>query len=80
MVLDTLTRTVNTFELPNPAPSTLSVADIGFGLAINPSNHDVFVTDNESKGAAEYAYPSGNLIGTVSCASGCIAVGVAVDP
>jgi hypothetical protein len=80
MVLDTLAQTVDTFELPNPAPSTLQVADIGFGLAINPSNQDVFVTDNENKGAAEYTYPGGSLVGTVACGSGCLAVGIAVDP
>ena len=69
-----------TFELPNKFPSSFPLPEDVFGMAINEDDHHWFVADNDDKVAAEFTYPGGKLVGTVPCGSGCIAIGVAVDP
>jgi hypothetical protein len=70
----------DTFELPNPNPKTFPITGIVFGMAINQSDDHWFVADALHNDAAEYAYPSGNLIGTVPGNPGGNLVGIALDP
>jgi DNA-binding beta-propeller fold protein YncE len=58
--------TAKTFELPNPKPTKFSLHAMPFGLAIDESMHHWFMSDWLGDFAAEYAYPSGTLVGTVS--------------
>lgn len=69
-----------TFELPNPNPSTFPVVGIPAGMAINELDRHWFVADGADNIAEEYSYPSGVLIGTVSGTSGGAMIGIAVDP
>jgi hypothetical protein len=69
-----------TFELPNPNPKTFPLLGIPIGMAINKLDHHWFVADANNQYTAEYAYPSGKLIGTVLCPSPCSPDGIAVDP
>jgi hypothetical protein len=70
----------DTFELPNPNPKTFPITGIVFGMAINQSDNHWFVADALHNDAAEYAYPSGTLIGTVPGNLGGNLVGIALDP
>ncbi len=72
--------TAQTFELPNPNPSTFPVAGIPTGMAINELDHHWFVADGSDNDAAEYSYPSGTLLGVVPGNPGGGTFGVAVDP
>ena len=70
----------DTFELPNPTPKSFPLAGILFGMAINRTDHHWFVADAMNNDAAEYAYPSGKLIGTVPGNAFGNVDGVAIDP
>ena len=72
--------TAQTFELPDPNPSTFPVTGVPTGLAINKLDHHWFVADGENNDAAEYSYPDGALIGVVPGNPGGGTFGVAVDP
>jgi len=70
----------DTFELPNPKPSTFPLSGSPWGMAINDRDNHLFVADNNGY-ADEYSYPSGVLIGTVPVNPGDGApAGIAVDP
>jgi hypothetical protein len=71
--------TAKTFELPNPAPATFRLHAMPLGLAIDESDHQWFMADWLGDFAAEYAYPSGKLVGTVSGNQYGQTRGVAVD-
>lgn len=68
-----------TFELPNPTPSTFALTGTPVGMAFSQRNHHWFVADSTNHDADEYDYPSGALVGTVPCCTGGVAIGVAVD-
>ncbi|HEY7981698.1 MAG TPA: hypothetical protein VID19_09470 [Candidatus Eremiobacteraceae bacterium] len=73
--------TADTFELPNPAPATFQLQGYPMGMAVSKGDHHWFVADSDNNDAAEYAYPSGALIGTVPGNSpGGYVIGIAVDP
>jgi hypothetical protein len=80
LVNDRRAVTANTFELPDPTPSTFPLAGEPIGLAINKLDHHWFVADAQNNNAAEYLYPSGVLVGTVPGNDGGEAYGIAVDP
>jgi hypothetical protein len=70
----------NTFELPNPNPSTFPLIGSPWGMAINEQGNHLFVADNNGY-ADEYSYPSGVLIGTVPVNPGDgTPAGIAFDP
>jgi hypothetical protein len=75
-----INNTLNTYELPNPSPSTLPLLP-GWptGVAISETDHHLFVVDAINHDAVEYSYPNGQLIGTVQDNSGGYPIGVAVD-
>lgn len=73
-------RTADTFKLPNPNPSTFPLARGATGMAISKRDKHWYSADFYY-GAAEYAYPSGVLIGKVPVnPSNGNAAGIAVDP
>jgi len=78
IAVDDHASTVDTFEPPNPNPSTFPVAYAPEGLAINERDNHVYITENRQ--AIEYLYPSGELVGAVPCGSNCSPFGIAVDP
>jgi hypothetical protein len=80
LVNDSDTGKAETFELPNPVPSTFPVVGTPYGMAINPLDHHWFLTDPTNNNAAEYKYPGGRLIGTVPGDPSGQALGIAVDP
>ena len=77
---DSFAATADTFELPNPVPSTFPLVGEPFALAINPLDRHLFVTDGFHNDAVEYTYPGGTLVGSVAGALGGNVDGVAVDP
>jgi len=72
--------TANTFELPNPKPSTFPLIQGPVAMAINQLDHHWFTADAWNCTAAEFLYPSGALVGTVPSPICGIPEGVAVDP
>jgi len=72
--------TAETFELPNPHPKTFPIDNGSLDLAIDRSNRHWFALNSQDSDAAEYSYPSGALVGRVSCEAGCVASGIGVDP
>lgn len=76
-------NSLQTFNLPNPAPSTFPLLP-GWptGMTINRSNLHVYVADEQNHNASEYLYPSGTLVGTVACCTGTPTgpYGIAIDP
>jgi hypothetical protein len=71
----------DTFELPNPTPSTFPlVAGFPIGMAINGLDHHIFVADASNHDAEEYLYPTGVLVGTVPGDMFGFPYGIAVDP
>jgi hypothetical protein len=80
VAVDQGAKTADTFELPNPSPQTFPLAGIDFQLALSRRDHHLFVADAQNNDAAEYAYPSGTLIGTVPGTSFGNLVGIALDP
>jgi hypothetical protein len=73
--------TADTFELPNPMPMRFQLQGYPTGMAISSRDRHWFVADSDNNDAAEYAYPSGVLIGTVpgNSPAGYL-IGMAVDP
>jgi hypothetical protein len=80
LVNDQNAATADTFELPNPTPSTFPLAGFPFGMAIDKKNHHWFISDAISNKSSEYTYPGGVLVGSVTGASGGITSGIAADP
>ena len=69
----------DTFELPNPKPSTFPMVGGGQGMAINARDNHWFIADFYD-GAAEYSDPNGGLIGQVQVnPSNGAAAGISVD-
>ena len=77
LVNDASRSTVDTFELPNPQPSTTGIPCCPIGMAYDTLHQHWFTTSITY--AAEYDYPSFTLIGTVPVTGGAM-LGVAVDP
>ena len=72
--------TADTFELPKPSPARFQLQGYPTGMAISARDRHWFVADSDNNDAAEYAYPSGALIGTVpGNAPGGYLFGIAVD-
>jgi hypothetical protein len=65
-------------ELPNPKPSQLRISVGGFGIAVNDSARDLFIAQIGGP-PAEFTYPGGQLVGTVSMPQGAYGYGIAVD-
>jgi hypothetical protein len=80
LAVDQGAKTADTFELPNPSPQTFPLTGIMFGMALSREDHHWFVADALNNDAAEYAYPSGTLIGTVPGNSFGNLIGIAIDP
>ena len=74
---DLLRSTVDTFELPNPKPSTFALPCCPLGMAYDALHQHWFSTSFTY--AAEYSYPSIAPIGTVPSQNGAM-FGIAVDP
>ncbi len=74
---DASKTTVDTFELPNPQPSTFGLACCPIGMAYDTLHQHWFTTSITF--ASEYDYPSFTLIGTVPVTGGAM-LGIAVDP
>lgn len=80
LVIDAEPGALETFELPNPTPMTISLPNyFPRAVAISPRDHHVFISDGSGAGAAEYSYPSGKLVGTVPGTGG-NSWGIALDP
>jgi len=77
LVNDASKSTVDTFELPNPQPSTIALSCCPIGMAYDTLHQHWFTTSITY--AAEYDYPSFTLIGTVPLTGGAM-LGIAVDP
>jgi hypothetical protein len=77
---DSGAEAADTFELPNPSPSTFYLSGYPFGMAINKLDRHWFTANLVSNDAAEYSYPSGKLVGTVPGNPGGRPFGIAVDP
>jgi len=80
LAVDQIAFTANTFELPNPKPSTFPLIQGPVGMAINQRDHHWFTADAFNCAAAEFLYPSGQLVGTVPSPACGIPIGIAVDP
>ena len=80
LAVDQTGFTADTFELPNPKPSTFPLIDGPVGMAINQLDHHWITTHSFNCTAAEYIYPSGKLVGTVPSPACGILEGVAIDP
>jgi hypothetical protein len=80
MTIDSMGPTADTFELPNPNPSTFALVGLPSALAINKTGRRIYVVDGSRNDAEEYSYPTGTLIGTVKGMTNSILAGVAIDP
>jgi hypothetical protein len=80
LVTDVFAATADTFELPNPVPSTFPMAGAPYDMVLSTGDHNIFTINAFLNEAVEYSYPGGTLIGSVSGASGGAIDGVAVDP
>jgi len=80
LIIDSMALTADTFELPNPNPSTFPLIGFPDAMAINRHDHHMYVIDGSRNQTEEYSYPGGTLIGTVSGQTNSILAGVAVDP
>ena len=80
LVNDPKAIAADTFELPNPKPSTFPLTGHPNGLAVNKINHHWFAADAANNIAYEYSYPGGKLIGSVPGNAGGTTIGIAVDP
>jgi hypothetical protein len=80
LVTDSQPANADTFELPNPTPSSFPIPGIVFGMAIDKSAEHWYVADALDNIAAEYSYPEGVLIGTVPGNNGGNLDGIAIDP
>lgn len=77
LVNDTRASTVNTFHLPDPNPSTVSVPCCPYAMALDELHNRFFYTSLNY--AAEYSYPNFKLKGKVTGHNGAL-FGIAVDP
>jgi hypothetical protein len=77
LVNDATASTLDTFELPNPQPSTTAIPCCPIGMAYDTLHQHWLATSITY--AAEYSYPSFTLIGTVPVTGGAL-LGIAVDP
>lgn len=68
------------FKLPFTHPKTFPLMGYPTGMALNTTEHHMFVADGLLNQAEEYLYPSGTLVGIVAGNSNGAAVGIAVDP
>jgi hypothetical protein len=81
LTVESVTRvTADTFELPNPNPSTFPLTGFPYAMAISARNDHWFIADGVNNIASEYAYPGGALIGSVPGNTGGDFDGIAVDP
>ena len=83
LVSDAQLGSAETFELPNPKPSSFPQfgSVISEGMAINDGENHWFVAGaSNNVDAAEYSYPRGRIIGTVPGIQGGFAAGIALDP
>jgi hypothetical protein len=80
LVTDPMAATADTFELPNPKPSTFPMVGEPFDMVISTGDRHIFTFDAFHNDALEYSYPDGALVGTVSGVSGGFLDGIAVDP
>ncbi len=78
-LLEANQRNIDTFELPNPKKSMLSVVGFASGMAVNKLDNHVFYTDLDRGNAYEYSYPGGVLIGYVGGPNAFGTYGIAVD-
>jgi DNA-binding beta-propeller fold protein YncE len=79
-VIDDSAITANTFELPNPAPSTCPLSGAPVSVAVDRKNHTFVTTDDERFGileGKEYSLPGCVLVGRVG---GTNSQGIAIDP
>jgi hypothetical protein len=82
LVADVRPSAAERFELPDPTPTSILLANTRtpMGIAISAPDHRLFVVDYLNNDASEYSYPDGALIGSVSGNAGGLYVGIAVDP
>jgi hypothetical protein len=80
LINDFVALTADTFELPNRIPKTFPLTGSPSGLAIDEHDHHWFIADPINDDAAEYLYPSGALVGTVTDSPRGEMVDIAVDP
>lgn len=80
LVSDQSAVTADTFELPNPKPSTFPLTGYPECLALDQYDHHWFESDGQNNIASEYSYPGGKLVGTVPGNAGGETSGIAVDP
>jgi hypothetical protein len=69
-----------TFEMPNPTPSTFPISVGAVAMAIDEFSNHWYVTDAFNNDAEEYYYPGGKLVGKVPGSAGDALEGIAVDP
>jgi hypothetical protein len=79
LIIDSMAPTADTFELPNPGPSTFPIAGFPDAMAMSNHDHQMFVINGNHNDAEEYSYPDGALIGTVNGQQDSILAGIAVD-
>jgi hypothetical protein len=80
LMIDSMAPTADTFELPNPNPSTFPISGFPLAMAISKDLRHMFVINAYHKNAEEYSYPDGALVGAVSGPQNSILAGIAVDP
>ena len=80
LVTDVFAATADTFELPNPVPSTFAMAGQPWDVVISTGGRNIFTFNSFLNEALEYSYPGGALIGNVPGVSGGAIGGIAVDP
>lgn len=69
-----------TFEMPNPTPSSFPISVGAVAMAIDPLSNHWYVTNAFHNDTEEYYYPSGKLVGTIPGIPGDALEGIAVDP
>lgn len=74
---DSIRSTADTFELPNPKPSTRVMPCCPLGVALDALHQHWF--DTSLSYTAEYSYPDFAAIGTVPSQNGAM-FGIAIDP
>jgi hypothetical protein len=79
LINDFVALTADTFELPNRTPKTFPLTGSPGGLAIDEHDHHWFIADPINDDAAEYLYPSGVLVGTVTDSPRGEMIDIAVD-
>jgi len=80
LIVDSMRPSLDTFELPNPTPSTLPIAGFPDSMAMSSQDHHLFIINAYHHNAEEYSYPDGALIGSVNGQQNSILAGIAVDP